>query len=87
MFSRRMRIRKTCKETRKFSTTLTRVGKKRRAESAEKMIAGAAFVGCTRWNTKKKEKKVEHFVRRVSGDCSLREGRRFQLLSCRSTPL
>lgn len=72
MFSQKMRIRKTCKETRKFSITLTRVYKKKKkkrcVESAEKMIAGAAFVGFTRWNTKKK---VEHFVRRVSGDCSL----------------
>lgn len=58
MFSQRMRIRKTCNETRTFSTTLTRVDKKKKkkrcVESVEKMIAGAAFVGCTRWNTKKR---------------------------------
>lgn len=89
-FSQRMRIRKkkkkTRKETRTFSTTLTRVNKKKKrcVESAERMITGAAFVGGTRRDAKKR-------FNILSGGCretvACEKGRRFRLLSCRTTLL
>lgn len=76
VFSQRMRIRKTCKETRIFFffTTLTRANKKKRCvESARKLLPPLLLLVVPGGI----QKKVEHSVRRVSGDCSWREGRCF----------
>lgn len=74
VYSHRMRIRKTCKETRKFCTTLTRVDKKKDVWKVRRKLLPALLLSVVPGGI---QKRVEHSVRRVSGDRSLWEGHHF----------